>query len=81
MNDDNSSSTRREWTLMIYLAGDNNLESYSLKDLAEMCSVGSSSEVAIVAQLDRMADKNTRRYFIAAGRDPQANWSSTSSRR
>jgi len=52
--------------MMIYLAGDNNLESYGLKDLSEMCKVGSSNDVAIVAQLDQMADQTTRRYFITS---------------
>lgn len=58
---------------MIYLAGDNNLETYALKDLAEMSLVGSSTDVAIVAQLDRMADQITRRYFITSDQGPEAN--------
>lgn len=68
-----SSSKPRKWTLMVYLAGDNNLESYGLKDLSEMSKVGSSSEVAIVAQFDQMSDQGTRRYFIKPGQNLEAS--------
>jgi hypothetical protein len=57
MSDHLSSSQLRKWTIRIYLAGDNNLESYGLKDLSEMRKVGSSTDVAIVAQLAGMADQ------------------------
>ncbi len=66
MGDHRTRSKLKKWTVMIYLAGDNNLESYALKDLSEMSRIGSSSDVALVAQLDRMADQTTRRYFIAS---------------
>lgn len=56
---------------MVYLAGDNNLESYGTKDLLEMKLVGSSGEMAIVAQYDRMSDQVTRRYALTHGDDLQ----------
>ena len=73
MSDNLSSVQLRKWTIMIYLAGDNNLESYGLKDLSEMSRIGSTTDVAIVAQLDRMADRITRRYFIASNMTVEAN--------
>ncbi len=52
---------------MVYLAGDNNLENSANKDLAEMKLAGPTADVAVVAQLDRMSDAVTRRYYLRAG--------------
>ena len=57
----------REWTFMVYLAGDNNLQEYGRADLMEMKEVGSTTEVAIVAQFDRMEQGATRRYYLRKG--------------
>jgi hypothetical protein len=43
-----------EWTVMIYLDSDNNLESAGIDDINEMEMVGSSSDVNIVVQVDRI---------------------------
>lgn len=55
---------RRKWVFMVYMAGDNNLEKFGMQDLKEMKKVGSSPEVAVVAQFDRMSDQVTRRYAL-----------------
>jgi len=61
-------SVSRKWTVLVYLAGDNNLDSAGLADLAEMKKVGSSDEVAIAAQFDRRGGRGeTRRYFLRKG--------------
>ena len=57
----------REWTFMVYMAGDNSLEAFGNLDLAEMKQVGSSPLVAIVAQFDRMQSGVTRRYYLQRG--------------
>lgn len=49
---------------MVYMAGDNNLDSAALRDIAEMAQVGSSKKVHIVVQLDRDKDLLTRRFYI-----------------
>ena len=49
-------SRRRKWTVAVWVAGDNNLESFGETDLGEMKSVGSTDDVAVVAQFDRMGD-------------------------
>ena len=41
------------WTVMIYMAADNDLEPYAISDFLELSSVGSSSSVNILVQLDR----------------------------
>jgi hypothetical protein len=67
-----------EWTVMIYLDSDNNLESAGINDINEMEMVGSSSKVNIVVQADRIPGydisnsdwTNTRRYHITQDSDP-----------
>ncbi|MGB2825071.1 MAG: clostripain-related cysteine peptidase, partial [Thermoplasmata archaeon] len=41
-----------EWTVMVYLDGDNNLEPYGLSDLAEMEAVGSVDGVNVIVLMD-----------------------------
>ena len=58
-----------EWTILVYLAADNDLAEYGLEDLNEMETVGSSKEVNIVVQFDGSADytpeaASSKRYFI-----------------
>jgi len=43
-----------EWTVMVYLDADNNLESEGINDINEMEMAGSSSDVNIVVQADRI---------------------------
>ena len=58
----------RRWTVLVYLAGDNNLDSAGLADLAEMKKVGSGDDLAIVAQFDRVGGRGvTRRYLLRKG--------------
>jgi hypothetical protein len=42
-----------EWTFMVYLDADNNLESSGIGDFLEMANVGSTADVNIVVQMDR----------------------------
>ena len=75
----------RDWTYMVYLDGDNNLETAAVDDFLEMSSVGSTSQVAVLAQMDRIAGydttcdnwTDTRRFYITAGMTPaEANGTS-----
>jgi hypothetical protein len=43
-----------EWTLMVYMDGDNNLEEDALMDFLEMARVGSTDKVNIILQMDRI---------------------------
>lgn len=43
-----------EWTVMVYLDADNNLESAGIDDINEMEIVGSTTEVNVVVQIDRI---------------------------
>ncbi len=43
----------RQWTFMVYMDGDNDLESAAIDDFLEMSSVGSTADVAIIVLFDR----------------------------
>jgi hypothetical protein len=61
-------ATRRRWTVLVYLAGDNDLDSAGAVDLDEMKRIGSTDEVNVVAQFDRSGRAaRTVRYFLRKG--------------
>ena len=45
-----------EWTIMVYLDGDNNLDPDSLNDIVEMEAVGSTEKVNVLVLWDRYAE-------------------------
>lgn len=65
---------------MVYLDADNDLEPAGIKDLNEMEKVGSSSNLAIIVQMDRNPDYDvsngnwteTRRYYVTKDNDTEA---------
>lgn len=72
--------TPKQWTFMVYLAADNDLERYGIDDFLEMATVGSSANVNIVVQFDRIPGydtrygdwKTTKRFYITSGMTPIA---------
>lgn len=59
---------KKSWTVMVYLAGDNNLDINGVEDLKEMKQVGSSDAVNVIAQFDRAGKKrHTLRYYLKQG--------------
>ncbi|KUK14526.1 MAG: choice-of-anchor D domain-containing protein [Synergistetes bacterium] len=75
------------WTVMIYMAGDNNLEPYAIQDFLELSSVGSNSNVNIVVELDRAPGYDSsygnwtkaHRFYVTRGMTPTednaiSNW-------
>jgi|GEM_PF-3332600 len=67
-----------EWTILVYLDADNNLEDVGIADFLEMASVGSTSLVNIVVQFDRIPGNDasfgdwttTKRFLVAQGMTP-----------
>ncbi|SNR80694.1 clostripain-related cysteine peptidase [Desulfurobacterium atlanticum] len=47
-------TSKRKWTFMVFLNGDNDLENYAISDFLEMSEVGSTDDVAIVVLMDRI---------------------------
>ena len=67
-------TSTKSWTFLVYIAGDNNLETAGLNDIDEMEQVGSTNDVNIVVQFDRNGEYDPRldwtgcrRYFITQG--------------
>jgi 8-oxo-dGTP pyrophosphatase MutT (NUDIX family) len=59
-----------DWTIMVYIAGDNNLETNALDDLDEMELVGSSDTVNIIVLMDTLTlIEGTHWYVIEAAAD------------
>jgi hypothetical protein len=59
-------SETAEWTWLVYMAGDNNLEGAGDADLQEMQQVGSTPKVNVLVQFDTEEDQTTR-YFVEQG--------------
>jgi len=62
-----SSGGQAKWTFMVYMAGDNNLDGAALRDIEEMARAGSTKDVNILVQFDRIEDNLTRRFRITQG--------------
>lgn len=59
-----------EWTIIVYLAADNNLETMGLSDLDEMEKVGSVDGVNVVVLMDTLtATEGTHWYFVGANQN------------
>lgn len=66
------------WTVMVYLDADNNLEQYGIDDFLEMSSTLNSNTVNIVVQFDRIPGydaryddwTSTKRYLVTQGMTP-----------
>jgi len=59
--------TKKPWTFMVYMAGDNNLDPDGVQDLKEMKKVGSTGKLNIIAQFDRASGHVAKRYFLRKG--------------
>jgi len=72
----NQHSSQAEWTIMVYVNGDNNLERAAIEDFNQMSKIGSSDEVNIIVQMDligvysNIGWSDTRRFRITKDMDP-----------
>lgn len=63
-----------EWTFLMYMASDNNLEAAQLDDLIEMAAAGGSDQVQIVALVDRSESSDESEGYTAAAVGNLKNW-------
>ncbi|MCK4856800.1 MAG: T9SS type A sorting domain-containing protein [candidate division Zixibacteria bacterium] len=74
-----TANAAKEWTIMVYMGADNNLEPYAIDDLNEMEQVGSGADFNVVVQIDRAPGydysngnwQTTRRYYVTKDSDNQ----------
>lgn len=57
----------KEWTFLVYLNGDNNLNSYGDKDVKEMMGVGSNDQVNIVVLRDFGSKQSSKVLYVNQG--------------
>lgn len=63
-----ASAQLKKWTIMVYMAGDNDLDPNGIKDLKEIKTVGSNNELNFIGQLDRMGGSGgSYRYYLRKG--------------
>ncbi len=73
----NLAKADKEWTIMVFVNGKNNLEPYALKDMNEMEMIGSTDKVNVVVEIGRIAGysnadgdwKTARRYLVKKDND------------
>ena len=51
------------WTVLVYINGYNNLDSFGKKDINEMEKVGSSEDLKVVVQWASYASKKTKGFL------------------
>ena len=67
-----------EWTVMIYLDADNDLESFGVDDFLELATIGSDSSINYVIQMDRINGYDTtyddwtdcKRFYVEKNMTP-----------
>lgn len=61
------SQERKDWTFLVYMAADNDLRGFAVRNINQMAAVGSNDNINIVIHLDIRITGNkkiTRRYYI-----------------
>ena len=63
-----NSTEKKKWTIMTYMAGDNDLDINGVIDLKEMKKTGSTPDVNVIVQFDRAGEGlQTKRYYLQKG--------------
>ena len=65
-----ASQEKDDWTVMVWMNADNNLEKFILNDWKELAAVGSTANVNVVVQLDLQGPGNTRRFLVTRQNPP-----------
>jgi len=60
-------SEMKEWTVLVFLNGHNNLDSFGLMNINQMIQVGSSDQVNVVVQWASKKNGHTKRIYINKG--------------
>ncbi len=63
-----------DWTFIVYMAADNDLDYFARRNLEQLKAVGSNENISIVVQLDRHgAHEHTKRLYVTKGQLYQMN--------
>ena len=73
-------NTEKDWTFVVYIAGDNDLAYFAGRNMEEMKKIGSTHHANILVQLDGQGgQEKTKRLFIEKGNAVQVNKNHVSS--
>ena len=61
----NTERITAKWTVMYYMCGDSNMDSYISPLLDRLSIIGSSSDLNIIVLKDNIGDGNSKLYYIA----------------
>jgi hypothetical protein len=61
------SKSEKDWNFIVYMAANNNLHSFGIKNLQQMIRVGSNENVNILVQMDGYGQDKVCRYFVNKG--------------
>lgn len=64
-----SQTVQKDWTILVFLNGDNSLDSFGPFNLEQMEKVGSTDKVNVVVQWASESKKDTKRLFIQKEND------------
>ncbi|HEY8280004.1 MAG TPA: hypothetical protein VIH99_10285, partial [Bdellovibrionota bacterium] len=64
-----SRAAEKEWTFLLFLNGNNNLDSYGALNINQMEEVGSSDQVNLVVQWASLANHGTKRLYVQKDND------------
>ncbi len=67
----NSSPDEKEWTFLIYLNGNNNLDTFGKLNINQMEEVGSTKDLNIIVQWASLKNQKTQRLFITQDNNSQ----------
>jgi len=74
-------SSNSKWTVMVYMDADNDLEQFAIYNFLQMSEIGSTDEVNIIVQFDRIPGydnsyddwTSAKRYYIQKNMIPNSN--------
>lgn len=66
-----ASGAVKDWTFLVFLNGNNNLDSFGTMNLKQMEKIGSTDNLNIVVQWASLRKKKTTRLYIKKSSDPQ----------
>ena len=66
-----NAAVEKEWTFLVYLNGNNNLDSFGFLNLNQMETVGSGENLNLVVQWASLKNGKTSRVYVQKDNDPQ----------
>jgi hypothetical protein len=69
-------NTKKPWTFIVYMAADNDLGRFAIRNLSQMAAIGSNQNINIVTHVDITTASNekiTRRYYVEKNKLIQTN--------